>query len=151
MKFGVLAFDYDGTIARDGALDPHVRKAIAHARSRGVVTILVTGRILADLKHVAGDLDFVDAIVAENGGLFTMAGERGATMLGDSPPLPIATARSADCTRSPRQNGSHCGQLECQGRIGKSARRLLGRGGECLQLRTLLQGCGASHAAAVRG
>ncbi len=91
MKFGVLAFDYDGTIARDGALDPHVRKAIAHARSRGVVTILVTGRILADLKHVAGDLDFVDAIVAENGGLFTMAGERGATMLGDSPPAAFTT------------------------------------------------------------
>jgi hydroxymethylpyrimidine pyrophosphatase-like HAD family hydrolase len=28
MKFEVLAIDYDGTIARDGELDPDVRTAI---------------------------------------------------------------------------------------------------------------------------
>ena len=67
MKFGVLALDYDGTIARDGILDADVRTAIAEARGRGIVVILVTGRILADLKRVAGDLNFVDAVVAENG------------------------------------------------------------------------------------
>ena len=31
MKFGVLALDYDGTIARDGALDPDVKAAIMFA------------------------------------------------------------------------------------------------------------------------
>jgi len=67
MKFGVLALDYDGTIARDGALDPDVKAAIVEARGRGIVVVLVTGRILSDLKHVAGDLEFVDAVVAENG------------------------------------------------------------------------------------
>jgi hypothetical protein len=67
LKFGVLALDYDGTIARDGILDPEVKAAIADARARGIVAILVTGRILADLKQVAGNLQFVDAIVAENG------------------------------------------------------------------------------------
>ena len=29
MKFGVLALDYDGTIARDGVLDPDVRTSLA--------------------------------------------------------------------------------------------------------------------------
>lgn len=91
MKFGVLALDYDGTIAHEGALDQGVRRAIANARARGVTTILVTGRILADLKRAAGDLDFVDVIVAENGGVFTMTGERGATALGDPPPEAFTT------------------------------------------------------------
>ena len=67
MKFGVLALDYDGTVAREGVLDPEVRTAITEARARGIVVILATGRILSDLKRVAGNLDFVDAVVAQNG------------------------------------------------------------------------------------
>jgi len=67
MKFGVLALDYDGTIARDGILDSEVRAAIGEARARGIAVVLVTGRILSELQQVAGDLQFVDAVVAENG------------------------------------------------------------------------------------
>ena len=67
MKLSVLALDYDGTTARGDALDPHVRTAIAAARARGIVVLLVTGRILAELERVAGDLHFVDGVVAENG------------------------------------------------------------------------------------
>ena len=67
MKFGVLALDYDGTIARDGVLEPEVKTAILEARARGIVVVLVTGRILSDLRQAAGDLAFVDAVVAENG------------------------------------------------------------------------------------
>jgi hydroxymethylpyrimidine pyrophosphatase-like HAD family hydrolase len=67
MKFGVLALDYDGTIARDGVLDPQVRSALAEVRTRGISVIIVTGRILSELEQVAGDLHFVDAVVAENG------------------------------------------------------------------------------------
>jgi hydroxymethylpyrimidine pyrophosphatase-like HAD family hydrolase len=67
MKFGVLAMDYDGTIARDGMLDSEVRAAIAEVRSRGIKVLIVTGRILSELEQVAGDLHFVDGVVAENG------------------------------------------------------------------------------------
>ncbi|MGO9435526.1 MAG: HAD hydrolase family protein [Terracidiphilus sp.] len=67
MKFGVLALDYDGTIARDGALDPDVKAAIMDVRAGGITAVLVTGRILEDLKLAAGSLEFVDAVVAENG------------------------------------------------------------------------------------
>ena len=67
MKLSVIALDYDGTIARDDTLDPDVREAIVEARARGIVVLLVTGRILDELRRVAGDLRFVDGVVAENG------------------------------------------------------------------------------------
>jgi hypothetical protein len=67
VKLSVIALDYDGTIARGDMLDPSVRDAIAAARTQGIVVLLVTGRILAELRRVAGDLHFVDGVVAENG------------------------------------------------------------------------------------
>jgi hydroxymethylpyrimidine pyrophosphatase-like HAD family hydrolase len=85
VKFGVLALDYDGTIAQDGVLCPDVKVAIAEARARGIVVILVTGRILSDLRSVAGDLNFVDAVVAENGAILAFPnGEP--RILGHPPP-----------------------------------------------------------------
>jgi len=71
MKFAVLALDYDGTVARDSVLHPDVRAAIAEARARGIVVIIATGRILSDLQIAVGDLNFVDAVVAENGAVLS--------------------------------------------------------------------------------
>src|SRR5271157_5565314 len=85
MKFGVLALDYDGTIARDGALDPDVKAKILEARARGIVVVLVTGRILSELKQVAGDLGFVDAVVAENGAVLAFPNGQ-SRLLGSPPP-----------------------------------------------------------------
>lgn len=73
MKFGVLALDYDGTIARDGVLDSEVRSAIAEVRRHGIAVVIVTGRIIAELEQVAGDLHFVDAVVGENGAVMWFA------------------------------------------------------------------------------
>jgi hydroxymethylpyrimidine pyrophosphatase-like HAD family hydrolase len=67
MKLSVIALDYDGTIARGDALDPGVRAAIAEARTSGITVLLVTGRIIDELRRVAGDLHFVDGVIAENG------------------------------------------------------------------------------------
>jgi hydroxymethylpyrimidine pyrophosphatase-like HAD family hydrolase len=75
MKFSVLALDYDGTIARDGALDPDVRAAIAEVRSRGIAVVLVTGRILEELRQMTGGFRFVDAVVAENGAVLAFSNE----------------------------------------------------------------------------
>lgn len=74
MKFSVLTLDYDGTIAREGKLDPNVRSAIDEARARGIVVVLVTGRILSDLRRVAGNLESFDAVVAENGAVLAFPG-----------------------------------------------------------------------------
>jgi hydroxymethylpyrimidine pyrophosphatase-like HAD family hydrolase len=69
VKLSAIALDYDGTIARGDTLDPSVRDAIAAVRRQGIIVLLVTGRILAELRRVAGDLHFVDGVVAENGAL----------------------------------------------------------------------------------
>ena len=66
MKLSVLALDYDGTITRADVVDPSVRAAIASARTNGVVTLLVTGRILTELQRVAGQLHCDGAVVTEN-------------------------------------------------------------------------------------
>ena len=67
MNASALALDYDGTIASGDALHPAVRAAIAEARTSGLTVLLVTGRILDELRRVAGDLHFVDVVVAESG------------------------------------------------------------------------------------
>ena len=85
MKFSVLALDYDGTIAREAGLDPDVRAAIADVRAQGITVVLVSGRILSDLERVAGDLGFVDAVVAENGAVLCFPNGH-ARLLGPPPP-----------------------------------------------------------------
>ena len=56
MKLSVLALDYDGPIALNDCVPPSVLDAIADARRRNVTVILVAGRILDDLRRVAGDV-----------------------------------------------------------------------------------------------
>ena len=90
MRLRVIATDYDGTIAKDGILNPAVREAIANARKRGVLVVLVTGRILAELRSVVGCLDFVDGVVAENGAVVALPSGH-VTVLGASPPLELIT------------------------------------------------------------
>jgi len=88
MRFRALALDYDGTIAQHGELHHDVRSAIEEARGQGIAVILVTGRILKDLRRVAGDLDFLDAVVAENGAVLAFP-EKGRTMILTHPPSPV--------------------------------------------------------------
>jgi hydroxymethylpyrimidine pyrophosphatase-like HAD family hydrolase len=84
MKFNVLAVDYDGTIAESGKANHAVLEAIAEARERGITVVLVTGRIVNDLRRVFDRLDLFDAVVAENGAV--LAFPNGRTMvLGRSP------------------------------------------------------------------
>jgi len=93
LKFGVLALDYDGTIARDGIIDSDVKAAIGEARARGIAVILVTGRILADLKRVAGDLQFVDAVVAENGAVLVFPNDHSWSIGHPPPPVFLGELR----------------------------------------------------------
>ena len=86
MKLSTLALDFDGTIARDDVLDPGVREAIAEARAQGVIVLIVTGRMLEDLRHVAGDLHFVDAVVAENGAVIDFPESGYSRALAEPPP-----------------------------------------------------------------
>ena len=70
MLVHVLACDYDGTIAPGGVVSPDTRAALARVRQSGRRLVLVTGRMLDELRAVCPDLDAMfDAVVAENGAL----------------------------------------------------------------------------------
>ena len=92
MKFSVLVVDFDGTIAKDDVLDPDVRRAIGELRAQGIVVVLATGRVLEDLQRVAGDLHFVDAVVAENGAVVAFPDSGYSTTIGQPPPEHLLTA-----------------------------------------------------------
>jgi hydroxymethylpyrimidine pyrophosphatase-like HAD family hydrolase len=67
--FRAVALDYDGTLA-DGLVAPDTLAALAETRARGIRVIVVTGRIMGELRAVFPDVqDHVDAIVAEQGGV----------------------------------------------------------------------------------
>lgn len=85
VKLTAIALDYDGTIATHGVMDGDARAAIGAARDAGIAVILATGRRLADLKQVAGDLSCFDAVVAENGAVvdFPLRGRH--SVLGHTP------------------------------------------------------------------
>jgi phosphoglycolate phosphatase-like HAD superfamily hydrolase len=75
--FRAVALDYDGTLA-DGAVASDTLTALAEARARGIRVILVTGRVVHELRAVFADVeDHIDALVAENGAvLVTSVGVR---------------------------------------------------------------------------
>jgi hydroxymethylpyrimidine pyrophosphatase-like HAD family hydrolase len=88
VKLAAVALDYDGTITMGDRPDESVREAIAALRTNGVLVLLVTGRILSDLTRVAGDLHFVDGIVAENGAVVSFPETGYTSML--APQIPDA-------------------------------------------------------------
>ena len=92
MKFSVLAIDFDGTIAQDDRLDPVARAAIADLRNQGITVVLVTGRILEDLRRHVDDLHFVDAVVAENGAVIDFPVSGYSRVLGPPPADDLVTA-----------------------------------------------------------
>lgn len=73
--FQAIAVDYDGTLTTGTRPDAAVLDSVAAARSRGKRIVLVTGRILDELRHVfPGVEEHFDAIVAENGAVLSCAG-----------------------------------------------------------------------------
>ena len=82
----VLAVDYDGTIAEHGRVSPTTAAALQRVRDSGRKLMLVTGRLLPDLRRVCPDLDeMFDAVVAENGALVYFPARREVRTLGAVP------------------------------------------------------------------
>src|SRR5690349_1072667 len=87
MRYFVLACDYDGTLARDGAVDAATLAGLVRLKDSGRRLVMVSGRELDDLARVFPRTDLFDRIVAENGGvLFDPA--RGRIQLLAPPPQP---------------------------------------------------------------
>ena len=71
--FQVLAFDYDGTLTEGNRPDAAVLDAVRQNRRAGRRVVLVTGRILAELRAMFPEVEAeFDAIVAENGAVIAM-------------------------------------------------------------------------------
>lgn len=68
--FRAVAIDYDGTLTTRDSPSAEVLTALREARERGIRLVMVTGRILAELRAVfPACAEHVDLIVAENGGV----------------------------------------------------------------------------------
>lgn len=92
--FRAIALDFDGTLTRAGAPSSAVLEAIRRVRARGLITVLVTGRIMAELREVFADVDrHFDAVVAENGATMSIGGSAQALYPAVAAELASALAR----------------------------------------------------------
>jgi hydroxymethylpyrimidine pyrophosphatase-like HAD family hydrolase len=86
MIIHALAVDYDGTIAEEGRVSAATASALRRVRESGRRLVLVTGRLLPDLRRVCPELDAMfDAIVAENGALLYLPARGEVRTLGAAP------------------------------------------------------------------
>jgi hypothetical protein len=81
-----IACDFDGTGATNGHPAPEIYAALAAARAQGIVTLLVTGRVLEDVQHACEELSPFDAVVAENGAVIYLCSIGRTIEIGDPPP-----------------------------------------------------------------
>lgn len=99
MYCGVLACDFDGTLIDDGCLAPEVVAAPAEASSRGVAAILVTGRVVEDLRLAEVDMTGFDTVAAENGAVVWLPARDRFIQLGNA--LPTTFSGSCGHAASP--------------------------------------------------
>jgi hydroxymethylpyrimidine pyrophosphatase-like HAD family hydrolase len=92
--FRALAVDYDNTLTIAPRPSEEVLAAIRDVRNGGRRVVLVTGRILAELRVDFPDVDrHFDAIVGENGAIMSLGGVAQALALPVDPALEQALAR----------------------------------------------------------
>lgn len=64
---GVLAIDYDGTIAEHGRVSAVTEATLRSLHDADFLMILVSGRRLANILSICGVLDLFDRVILENG------------------------------------------------------------------------------------
>ena len=75
--FHAVAIDYDGTLAESDRPHPQALAALREMRASGRKVVIVTGRILSDLRAAFPDVDdYADVIIAENGTILARGPER---------------------------------------------------------------------------
>jgi HAD superfamily hydrolase (TIGR01484 family) len=67
LRYTALAFDYDGTLAKDGLVPASVVEVLKKVKESGRKLLIVSGRILEDLEKVFPHLDMFDKVIVENG------------------------------------------------------------------------------------
>jgi hydroxymethylpyrimidine pyrophosphatase-like HAD family hydrolase len=114
-SFQALACDYDGTIARDGAVAPATVEALRSLRGSDRKLLLVTGRRLDDLLCIFNHIELFERIVAENGAVLFRPGTGEFVDLSAPPPpsfiellrerevQPLEIGRVIVATREPQE------------------------------------------------
>lgn len=95
MRYFALATDYDGTLAEEGAVHPDTLGMLERLRSSGRQLILVTGRLLPDLKAVFPQYEIFQQIVAENGAVLYNTKTRVESLLCEARSEEFATTLAA--------------------------------------------------------
>jgi hydroxymethylpyrimidine pyrophosphatase-like HAD family hydrolase len=67
--FQLLACDYDGTLATEGAIPETAMEALLEARNKGCRLALVTGRGFDELRRICPWTSLFEVVIAENGGV----------------------------------------------------------------------------------
>jgi hydroxymethylpyrimidine pyrophosphatase-like HAD family hydrolase len=86
MRYLCLAADYDGTLATHGKVEQSVIDALYRLKASTRKLILVTGRVLDELKAIFPEHELFDRIVAENGALLYNPATKEEKLLGELPP-----------------------------------------------------------------
>jgi hydroxymethylpyrimidine pyrophosphatase-like HAD family hydrolase len=81
-----IACDFDGTGATNGHPAPELYAALTAARAQGIVTLLVTGRVLEEVQRACEELSPFDAVVAENGAVIYLCSLRRTIQIDNPPP-----------------------------------------------------------------
>jgi hydroxymethylpyrimidine pyrophosphatase-like HAD family hydrolase len=111
-----LATDYDGTLAEDGIVSETTLSALKRFKAEKRSLIMVTGRVLSELKALFAELDVFDLVVAENGALLYWPKSEEVRLLAPPPPQgfvekltelgvgPIAVGHCIVATWTPHEN-----------------------------------------------
>lgn len=86
MRYFALATDYDGTLAEEGVVRSETLRSLERLRNSGRQLILVTGRLLPDLKGVFPQYEIFQQIVAENGAVLYNTKTKAESLLCEAPP-----------------------------------------------------------------
>jgi HAD superfamily hydrolase (TIGR01484 family) len=86
MRYCILAADYDGTLAHYGKVSPETIEALKRIKDSKRYLILVTGRVLPELKALFPEYTLFHKIVAENGALIYDPLTLEEKKLGEAPP-----------------------------------------------------------------
>src|SRR5258706_10309437 len=86
MRFTAIALDFDGTIAHDSEVPPHVVAGLRRVKESGRKLLLVTGRELPELLAIFPEIKLFDRVVAENGALLYRPETGEAKDLAEPPP-----------------------------------------------------------------
>lgn len=116
LRYRVFCCDYDGTLASEGLVPADALASLKGLKSAGWNLVMVTGRILSDLRKVFGRLEIFDRVVLENGGVLYRPEDGSDTVLGPPPPsafveilrrrgvLPLEVGRVIVATRVPHES-----------------------------------------------